>query len=75
MFAYKPQRFDTDNKVGALWCSLMHNSPMWPMHGHYECRVCGRQYDVPWGETVRALPRRADVRSVATHEALAQTDL
>jgi hypothetical protein len=21
---------------------------MWPIHGHYECRTCGRQYPVPW---------------------------
>ena len=30
--------------IGRLWCILMHDSPMWPVHGHYECRTCGRQY-------------------------------
>ena len=38
-------------RIGWLWCTLMHNSPMWPIHGHYECRVCGRQHAVPWDET------------------------
>lgn len=30
--------------LGTLWCSLMHTSPMWPVHGQYECRICGRHY-------------------------------
>lgn len=30
--------------IGTLWCTLFHDSPMWPVHGHYECRTCGRQY-------------------------------
>jgi len=32
------------SRMGRLWCILMHDSPMWPVHGHYECRTCGRQY-------------------------------
>ena len=36
------------DKLGDLWCVWMHTSPMWPIHGHYECGVCGRQYPVPW---------------------------
>ncbi len=31
-------------KIGAIWCSLAHESPMWPLHGHYECRTCGRRF-------------------------------
>jgi hypothetical protein len=30
--------------LGTLWCSLMHDSPMWPVHGEYQCRMCGRRY-------------------------------
>jgi len=37
--------------LGALWCDLMHGSPMWPIHGHYECRTCGRLYAVPWADS------------------------
>ena len=37
-------------RIGALWCSLMHGSPMWPIHGHYQCRICARQFPVPWAE-------------------------
>jgi hypothetical protein len=33
-----------------LWCNVMHESPMWPIHGHYKCRACGRIYRVPWTE-------------------------
>ncbi len=36
------------NKLGEIWCRLMHESPMWPIHGHYECRTCGRRYPVVW---------------------------
>ncbi|HEY2013837.1 MAG TPA: hypothetical protein VGH38_10075 [Bryobacteraceae bacterium] len=37
-------------KMGALWCDWMHDSPMWPIHGQYECRSCGRRYQVPWAQ-------------------------
>jgi hypothetical protein len=30
--------------IGKLWCTLVHNSPMWPIYGQYECRKCGRRY-------------------------------
>jgi hypothetical protein len=35
-------------KLGTLWCDLMHDSPMWPIHGEYQCRICGRRYFVSW---------------------------
>jgi hypothetical protein len=31
-----------------LWCRLMHAAPMWPIHGTYRRRTCGRSYLVPW---------------------------
>jgi hypothetical protein len=34
--------------VGASWCQLMHPDPMWPVNGHYQCRVCLRKYPVSW---------------------------
>jgi hypothetical protein len=33
-----------------LWCTLMHNSSMWPIHGQYECRICGRRQPVAWAQ-------------------------
>jgi hypothetical protein len=30
--------------IGTLWCTVVHNSPMWPIYGMYECRTCGRRY-------------------------------
>jgi hypothetical protein len=43
-------------KLGTRWCDLMHDSPMWPIHGKYQCSTCGRHHLVPWAtdRTVRA---------------------
>jgi hypothetical protein len=38
------------DKVGDLWCRYTHEAVMWPIHGHYQCRICLRQYPVPWAE-------------------------
>jgi hypothetical protein len=44
-------------KLGALWCTVMHDSPMWPIRGEYQCRTCGRHYPVPWaGDNLLAAP-------------------
>jgi hypothetical protein len=37
-------------KLGTLWCDMMHDSAMWPIHGQYLCRTCGRSYPVPWAQ-------------------------
>jgi hypothetical protein len=34
--------------IGDLWCRILHDSPMWPIHGHYQCRRCLRRFRVPW---------------------------
>jgi len=36
------------DKLGNLWCSLMHDSPSWPIHGHYTCLACGRRHLIRW---------------------------
>lgn len=59
--------FETD-KLGALWCTFMHDSPMWPIHDHYTCRTCGRHYTVPWAAP--ALSRTAAKLSPAARMAL-----
>lgn len=63
-------------RFGTLWCEFMHDSPMWPIRGEYECRTCGRRYPVPWagdkflpasGKLIAADParlRRAGIPSV-----------
>lgn len=62
MFAWIWRTFYPKNGIGALWCSLMHDSPKWPIHGHYDCAVCGRQYRVSWTNeptgAVRVRPAR-----------------
>lgn len=35
---------DLRSNLGTAWCELMHDSVMWPVHGQYECRTCGRHY-------------------------------
>ena len=42
-----------DGRFGMLWCSFLHNSPMWPIRDHYECRACWRQHRVPWAAPER----------------------
>lgn len=34
--------------VGTFWCRHFHTAVMWPIHGEYECRSCGRRHSVPW---------------------------
>lgn len=38
-------------KLGDIWCEVVHDSPMWPIHGEYECRQCGRHHQVVWGNS------------------------
>ena len=39
-------------KLGEVWCGLMHDAAMWPIHGQYQCRTCGRHYPVTWSAEV-----------------------
>lgn len=47
----------TQTRIADLWCRLMHAEPMWPSHGHYECRTCGRRHRVCWEGPSPAGPR------------------
>jgi hypothetical protein len=31
-------------RIGTTWCTLAHDSLLWPIHGYYECRSCGRHF-------------------------------
>jgi hypothetical protein len=44
-------------RIGDLWCSVMHAEPMWPAHGQYECRTCGRRHRVCWEQPLGAAQR------------------
>lgn len=39
---------DWADLLGTFWCKHFHASVMWPIHGEYECRSCGRRHSVPW---------------------------
>jgi hypothetical protein len=39
---------DLWSQVNDLWCSVVHGQPMWPIHGHYRCRVCDRLHPIHW---------------------------
>ena len=43
-------------RIADFWCRFMHDEPMWPTHGWYECRTCGRRYRVRWEEPSSATP-------------------
>jgi hypothetical protein len=47
----------THVRIADLWCKLMHSEPMWPSHGQYECRACGRRHRVCWEQILPADPR------------------
>jgi hypothetical protein len=34
----------TMERIGTFWCEMAHDDAMWPIHGQYECRKCGRHY-------------------------------
>ncbi len=36
------------DRLANLWCRSMHDSPMLPIHGRYQCRRCHRYHDVSW---------------------------
>ncbi len=44
-------------RIGDLWCRLMHDEPMWPAHGKYECRTCGRRFQVSWQQPSTVTPK------------------
>lgn len=44
----------TSGILRSVWCRVMHDAPRWPIHGQYECGVCGAHYPVPWEE--KAVP-------------------
>jgi hypothetical protein len=52
----------TQAKIANLWCRLMHAEPMWPSHGQYECRTCGRRHRVCWEQPEPETPRARVVR-------------
>jgi len=54
-------------RVADLWCTLMHDSLMWPIHGQYQCRKCGRSQPVAWARTERP-PSKANVVSIRLTE-------
>jgi acetone carboxylase gamma subunit len=36
------------DKISELWCKIMHDRTMWPIHGRYICPDCMREYAVEW---------------------------
>jgi len=50
MFRWIWRTFLPEDRIGAPWCSLMHDSPRWHIDGHFECSVCRRPCLVPWAE-------------------------
>ncbi len=66
---YRNLRNASRSGVGELWCRLMHATPMWPSHGHYECRTCGRNYPVPWNGDLQTTSTRHKIGEAMTQPA------
>ena len=49
-FNFSAGTASTIERLAGAWCRLMHDAAMWPAHGQYQCRSCGRHYAVPWME-------------------------
>jgi len=44
------------DKIGSVWCRLIHDAATWPIRGQYQCRTCRRHFPVPWDATPRSTP-------------------
>jgi hypothetical protein len=44
------------DRLGNFWCTLMHDSLSWPIHGHYTCLTCGRRHLVSWEREAFTFP-------------------
>jgi hypothetical protein len=55
----------SQERIADLWCRLMHAEIMWPSHGQYECRTCGRRHRICWEEPSPARPSVAALRREA----------
>ncbi len=54
------------SRMGAAWCRMSHGSVMWPVHGEYQCRTCGRRYPA-FSETPRSYQiNRAALKSAVS---------
>lgn len=47
----------TQERISEFWCTLMHAEAMWPSHGQYECRTCGRRHLVCWEQPLPVVAR------------------
>jgi hypothetical protein len=56
------RRLEMAEQMGAFWCRLMHAGATWPIHGSYQCRICGRSYPVPWAAARVVPPVRIGIR-------------
>jgi len=53
----EPAKSGIWERVADQWCMLMHNAVMWPIHGQYRCRRCGRLHAVPWSHSHTISPK------------------
>ena len=63
----------TQERIADLWCKWMHTAPMWPAHGQYECRICGRHHRVCWEQPLQTEPRVMEMSFVSHDETVLAT--
>lgn len=49
---------ELQSRIGTAWCLATHKSVMWPVHGHFQCRTCGRRYPAFAETPVANWPKR-----------------
>lgn len=62
MLEQRKLRPNVFERLRTRWCRMMHDAPMWPIGGHYQCRACGRNFEVPWNSESAAEPVRLWIR-------------
>ena len=54
-------------RLGIFWCLHKHQFVMWPSHGQYQCRTCGRRYrafvEAPLANTAEGSGLKVAVRT------------
>ena len=56
---------DLLNTIETFWCETMHDRVMWPIHGHYKCSTCLREYPATFDFNAETLSRGEDQSQVS----------
>jgi len=55
--------------LSEVWCNLMQEQPMWPVHRRCECQTRERQYSAAWAEPEASQQQRPVARDRSVRRA------